>query len=272
MNLTTITPYWNRPEMLKGWVHALRGAAQPDVKHLIIFVGEDIPDWWDKEVDDLNITAVIQIEPPGMSIGYYHNLGAAIATTEWIMKLDVDTIPNVDYFKALRPVLDGAGPREWFNGGMFYLSKSMGIRLAIPVEANDYTRIVSMPRPFTSGDGWYPQATNWICRREDYLKLGGCREEFRNYGWEDYQQIYMLEKYQRGCDPLPGKIDSTNVTQRCRDEIGKAKAKELFDRDRRLALFHRWHLSPRDTAYRNPAQSERNRAVLLGYILDARKG
>src|SRR4051812_41626972 len=116
--LTTITPYWNRPEMLRGWAKAIRGAATPGVTHVIYFIGTPPPDWWPDASRDLPIQTVFRPELPGKSIGFYHNLGAEKAQTEWIMKLDVDTVPHSGYFSALLKVLAGAKEREWFNGGM----------------------------------------------------------------------------------------------------------------------------------------------------------
>lgn len=258
--------------MLLGWLRSIKAASTPDVRHIAYFVGEDPPDWWKGEAGEINMETISRHEEPGKSIGYYHNLGAVQAHTEWIMKLDVDTVPCVQFFKHLLPVLQSAGPRDWFNAGMLYLSRNTTDRLTFPVREDDYKRIVSTPRLYTSSNGWYPQATNFVCRRNDYVKLGGSHSGFRHYGWEDYQQIYMLEKHRLGVDPLPGPVDMANVTQRCRDEIGKKKAAELFNRDRFLCLFHRWHPPSSNPDYKNPVQLERNRKVLLDYVLNSRRG
>lgn len=257
--------------MLLGWLRSIKGASTPEVRHIVYFVGEDPPDWWKGEAGDLQMETFARTEEPGKSIGHYHNLGAEHASTDWIMKMDIDTIPCVQFFKHLLPVLREAKAREWFNAGMLYLSRNATDRLTFPVREDDFKRIVATPRLYTSSSGWYPQATNFICRRGDYLKLGGCSSGFRHYGWEDYQQIYMLEHNQLLADPLPGPVDMTNVTQRCRDEIGKRKAAQLFNRDRFLCLFHRWHPPSTNPDYKNPAQLDRNRAVLLEYVHSHRK-
>lgn len=265
--LTTITPYWGRPEMLRGWLDSIKGASIPEVQHIIYFINEDPPDWWFTGTSP--ILSRTRRDTPGLSIGHYHNLGAIQAETEWIMKLDVDCVMNTRYFRELVPILQGAKEREWFNGGMIYLSRSATNRLTFPVCEQTYSGIMAVPRAYTSGNGHFPQATNFICRKADYLRLGGCLETFNGYGWEDYQQLYMLERSQAGKDPLPGQVTIDNVTNRCRDEISRVKAKQLHDRNRWLVLFHRWHNTG---AYKNQAQMASNRAVLFDYVERQRMG
>lgn len=268
--LTVITPYWNRPEMLLGWVRACKSAWVPEVQHLIYFVNEQPPAWWRSEVGMAPIDMVYKEADPSLSIGHYHNLGAIQADTEWIMKLDVDTIPNRKFFAALIPVLRSAKEREWFNAGMIYLSRTATNRITIPVEDQVYKSVMSLPRAYTTAEGYFPQATNFICRKADYLKLGGCDERFRGYGWEDYQQIYVLERHQREEDPLPGAVGIENVTQRCRDEISRPKARELANKSQWLTLFHRWHGSSPDRNYKDREQMDKNRAIVLEHVHRAR--
>lgn len=269
MILTTVTPYWNRPDMLKGWLEAIRGATHSQVQHWIYFVGEAPPNWWSEAVGDLPVRTIHRPEPPGFSIGYYHNLAAITASTEWIMKMDIDVVPNVRYFRQLLQLLHGAQEREWFNGGMVYLSRAATNRLTFPVSEQTYSGIMAVPRAYTSGNGHEPAGSNFICRRTEYLKLGGCLTAFRGYGWEDYQQLYMLERFRRGQDPLPGHLSVDNVTGRCRDEISRPKAKELHGRDRWLVLLHRWHM----TAPNKTSESMgRNRAILFDYVEKQRMG
>ena len=265
MTLTTITPVWNRPDALKVWLKAIRAAAHPEVNHLIFFIGEVAPR---KELDftDLWTVDVIGIHfKEGRSIGYYHNEGAKMTTSEWIMKLDIDTLPNPRYFKELLPILVWAAPREWFNGGMLYLNRKASALLDTKdLTERNYTEIMENPGFYSANSYLRPAGTNFICRRQEYLDLGGCDERFAGYGWEDYQQIYMLERYQRGACPLSGRLDITNVTWRCRDEISRVKAWELFQRNKWLCLMHRWHARSVANAYRT--HMDANRRVLLDYI------
>lgn len=270
--LTTITPYWNRPESLRTWLLAIRGAVSPEVRHIIYFVGEPIPNWFVQEVGDAPIFPIGIPEAPGKSIGQYHNQGAKAANTDWIMKLDIDAIPNRRYFEELVGVIRRARPREWFNGGMLYISRassSANLDMGrMPLTSENYTRITLSPRTHAHGSFAKPEASNFICRRLEYLQLGGSDPRFSQWGWEDYQQLYMLECHWRQSDPLPGMLDISNVTQRCRDEIGRPKAADLFMRNKWLCLLHRWHAPNSDTTYRS--KSEDNRQVLLDYILKLR--
>lgn len=273
--LTTITPYWNRPEMLRSWVRAVRGATCSELLHFVYFVGEHPPEWWQSETGGTNIVALIRAEPPGLSIGHYHNLGAVLAPTEWIMKLDVDTIPHQSYFEALLPLVKKAAPREWFNGGMFYLGRHPSSMLLadtnLPLPTKVYEQIMANRRSYAATSYLMPAGSNFICRREDYLKLGGCDEGFRGYGWEDYQQIYMLQRHQLNYEPLPGPVTSHNVTTRCRDEISRKKARQLWERDNRLCLIHKWHATaanPANTGYFSSLQA--NRDLLFKYVCQHR--
>ena len=262
--LTTITPCWNRPAALRIWFEAVKAATIPGMKHFVYFVGEDIPDWMIKELQ-FNPTFVLFSNPtlvPGeQSIGYFHNQGAHAASTEWIMKLDVDAIPNVRYFKELIPILEKARPREWFNGGMLLLNQNASNLLGGPL-SEDFYRDVMLDR-LTAASPPYPVSTNFICRRKEYLDLGGCDNKFKGWGWEDYQQIHMLEAHHRQCDPLEGDVNISNVTSRCRDEISRPRAKQLWMRNPWLCLFHRWHEPNRE--YRK--DSNNNRLLLLNHVL-----
>jgi len=270
MILTTITAYWNRPEMLRLWLRCIKASTLPEIQHLVYFVGEPAPPWWEEESKGINIRALHQFEPPGLSIGHYHNLGAQEANTEWIMKIDVDSIPHVDYFRNLLPVLVMAQPGAWYNGGMLYLNRRF--LMILPdnqsLTVKTFKAVMDNARSYSASSYLLPAATNFICRRVPYLRLGGCDERFRGYGWEDYQQIYMLEKYQYGRDPLPGELNFKNVTQRCRDEISRPKARQLWERNSMLCLLHRWHSASDDPVYRS--NMDANRQVLLDWIQDDR--
>lgn len=267
--LTTITVYWGRPDVLRTWLSALKGATVLDVEHIIYFVQEDPPDWWGHESENF-VTTIRSDLPFDTSIGHYHNEGARLARTRWIMKLDIDTIPNVRFFTELLSILPGAKDREWFNCGMFYMAPTTStlnlIPSRMPLDSNNFTRIVGSPKSNLLPGYQKPAGTNFICNRNDYLNLGGCLSGFQGYGWEDYQQIYMLEKYYAlatyGRVPLPGVLSLNNVTQRCRDEISRRKAQELYDKSKWLVLLHRWH-----PPVNKPRESvERNRRLLLDYI------
>lgn len=252
------------------WVKAVQAAAHPHVNHLLFFVGERAP----RELRE-NVSFIWIVEVPerdGLSIGHWHNVGAKMATSEWIMKLDIDTLPNPRYFKELLPVLERAGPSEWFNGGMLYLNRKCSQLLETKeLTERSYEEFVANPGFYSSSSYLRPAGTNFICRRQSYLDLGGCDERFRGYGWEDYQQIFMLESCERGflSPPLPGGINISNVTQRCRDEISRPKALELFQVSRWLCLLHRWHSKSVAGVYRSYMNA--NRQILLEHVLGVRK-
>lgn len=266
--LTTITPYWGRPEQLKHWLWAIAGATTPRVRHLVYMVGEaSLP----LQVDFPNIPTNVEIinagPQMGHSIGYYHNMGADRAETDWIMKLDIDALPNVRYFSELVPILELSIGREWFNGGMFYLNQVMSAALfgkGMPLTENSYLSIMRNRHHWSANLYFDPASTNFICCRRTYLKLGGCSNLFKGWGWEDYQQTFMLEKYQQGDNPLKGELTLDNVTHRCKVEITRRKATELWEKNPWLCLIHRFHPPSTDKAYRSHSQN--NRQVLFDYI------
>lgn len=260
--------------MLRIWLKSVLAASIPEMRHIVFFVGEDIPAWFHKESENGKFILVRRPESPGKSIAHYHNAGAHLAMTPWIMKLDVDCIMNSRYFRELTPILRGAKPREWFNGGMLMISRQSSeaelVLERMPISDATYTRVILNARAYSAGSYAQPEATNFICRRLEYLQLGGADARFEAYGWEDYQQIYMLEKHERGRDPLPGVIDLSNVTQRCRDEISRPKARELYARNHWLCLFHKWHQVNTNANYRSPDIFFKNRQVLLDYVNKAK--
>jgi len=276
--LTTITPYWGRPDTLAAWLEAVKHASIPGMKHIVFFIGEPIPDWVQLRYGmDTEFLFVPKLEdkPGDLSIGHYHNLGAKLACTEWMMKLDVDTIPNMGYFRELRNVLRTARATEWFNGGMMYISSTASAQFlsaaAMPLREETYKMIMADRRRYCESRFIGPAATNFICRTGTYLALGGCDSRFRGYGWEDYQQIYALELYQRGKDPLPGVITFENVHRRCCQEISRLKARALLVRNPMLCLFHRYHASSSTPNYKTHEVMHKNRQILLEHVLQSRK-
>jgi hypothetical protein len=271
--LTTITPVWGRPEILRIWLEAVKGATLPGMRHLVFFVGTMAPEWVRLEYQSNTSFQFIQChdKPGDLSIGHYHNLGAGMTHSEWMMKLDLDALPSVRYFKELCQMLKQAGPADWFNGGMVYVNQQTSAAALnvkrMPVSEEAYQIIMSKLHHYCGPANVGPAATNFICRTKVYLALGGCDERFRGYGWEDYQQIYMLEKHFRGgrC-PLPGKISLENITQRCCREISRRKARELWQKNPWLCLLHHWHPASPDTHYKSHTIMLRNRQVLLDYV------
>lgn len=268
--LTTVTPYWGRPEILSRWLRCLKVAKHPSVKHLVMFVGGLIPDWVRQcygDDTDFHFVCFAEHTPGERSIGFYHNWAAKEMGTEWIMKLDSDALVNPNYFSALVPLLLGASPREWFNGGMFYLQPHITETLFQQspfLTVVGYSSVLSALRDATLPPH-VPAASNFICRRQDYLSLGGCDEHFQGYGWEDYQQIFMLEHYQLGKSPLGSSLDLRTITQRCREEISRRKAAELHKRSPWLCLLHHWHSTNTSPIYRNSGNLNNNRRILFEY-------
>src|SRR3990167_4652820 len=261
--LTTICPYWGRPEALKVYLKAMVGASIPEVRHLIFLVDEE-----EKDLSPPNGRFEMLPVIGPRSIGHYHNLGAEITKTEWIMKSDVDVIPNVRFFRELIPVLRSAQPREWFNAGFLYIDRTQTNSFLspsqMPLSEENYLEIVRnwMASPAKRGLG-----SQFICRREDYLSLGGGDRRFEGWGWEDYQQMFMLEWHQTGVDPLSGEhIDIFNVSQRCRDRIARPKAQGLWDLNHWMCLFHQWHSKSVNPEYWSLERSDRNKQILFDYV------
>jgi len=265
--ITTITSCWGRPDALETWLEAMRHASFSEVEHILFIIGEKAPAIPNPPP---RLQVIEYPKPTRFSIGHAHNMGARLARTEWIMKLDVDTIPNANLFRNLMPVIDEAERREWFNIGMLYFKKQFNEYLLradkMPIGRTQHDMIARNMPFYSTGSYSYPAASNFLCRTQEYLDLGGCDDRFDGYGWEDYQQMYMLERWQRHADPLPGPLHEHNVTQRCRNEISRPKAMEMFRRDPSLFLYHRWH----PTVAKPGPMIAANRRVLLENILHLR--
>lgn len=241
--------------MLAGWAAALQAAAVEGVRHFIYFCGESPSlEWLQNGFDSIPC-------PSLRSIGECHNLGVRQADSEWVMKLDIDTLPNENFFKELLPVLQSALPCQWFNVGMIYLKRSSST-WNYGLSGRDYLGIMHDRMGHSEFSYIWPAGTNFLCRRQDYLDMGGCAPGFTGWGWEDYQQLYGLELQERGRDPLPGRLDLGNATQRCRDEIARPKARQLWEDNHWLCLLHRWH-APAPRVHTDVCH---NRQMLLDWI------
>jgi len=131
--------------MLTIWLKAVCANPHPEVNHLLFVVGKK-PEF----LREYGCSALLDIEMVSdapRSIGHYHNLGAKVSSSEWIMKLDIDCVPHTNYFTELVEVLREAGPREWFNGGMYYLERFGAVSHLtpgkMPVSPEDYYRLSS---------------------------------------------------------------------------------------------------------------------------------
>lgn len=274
MKLTTITPYWNRPEMLRAWIRNVRLNAHLEVRHLLI-----APDQKIKKDPDLQeaVNAGIEVLTPSSefgphsntwrrSIGHWHNLGAKHCGTPWMMKLDVDCFHHRFFWTHLLDVVNEAAPRQWFNVGMFMTDRARPF--PVPLGYGDYLAVSSML--FASGKR--PVSSQFVCRVQDYKDAGMCSEEFRGYGWEDYYQLYALQRQFLDRDPLPGSIENGCVTSRCRDEISRPMAAQLYHKSKSLALFHHWHEgTAHDSSYKSAEIINHNRRILYDIITASRK-
>jgi hypothetical protein len=253
--LTTVTPVWGRSEAFHYWMDSLDRAAAPGVQHLVYCVGESSP----KPRRNFEF---VRANSPELSIGHFHNLAAERIESPWMMKLDLDAIPNELFFENLLAVLHRADPLDWYNAGMVYLNEAMSSAyLSRPLTLQGYTYLMNNRRRVSLHAYAEPGGSNFICRREHYRTAGGADERFRGWGWEDYQQTFALESLRRGRSPLPSVPNLTTVTSLCRDTITRPKAAELLALSPFLCLLHRFH-PPANRKHSMP-----NRKVLLDYIL-----
>lgn len=237
--ITTICPYWNRPDQLRVYLDEMYRASIPEAYHIVIFGDpEEFHNW----TPPSNRFRFLTYQPKTRSIGSFHNFGAIVSSSDWIMKSDVDVSVTKDIFTRLVECVSEAEPREWLNVGFGYGSEA--------------------PRPGRTSDRLGFQ---FVCRVKDYINMGGCDDGFQGWGWEDYYQMFMLEMHYKGSNPLSGEINIGNVSQRCRDEIARPKALEFG-----LYARHRNHPKQTETSYRTVAQSEANKELLLKLIKECR--
>lgn len=275
--LTTLTPYKGRPEALRAWKKAVCGATRPWVQHMLIAPTTPGNDLSREELTGWHTLRILRpvVSPLEIfTLGKWHNYGAKLCTTQWMMKLDVDVLPHQAFFDHLLPVLQAAREREWFNVGMLYVNRAGSAAWldepALPLDVKVYNRIMDNRSAFSANRYLNPAGSQFVCQVSQYRRLGGTDSRFVGYGWEDYQVLYMLERDFLGSDPLPGGcVTFENVARRCRDEISRPMALRLWERDRMLCLLHRWHPSEPDVRYK--ANLDANRRVLLDYVSKHRR-
>lgn len=269
--ITTITPYRDRPDHLNAWMKCVNRASNAYMRHLLIVPGgmkkTDAAIFRNNDIGFIELHEPKDLPSGIMTIGHWHNWAAKeLVTTPWIMKMDVDCLAHTEFFNALVEHVLVAGQREYFNIGFFNMSRTASTIVGSGLPYAKYRSMLDDLKRITGKADAQPAGSHFVCRTADYLDCGGCLPEFVGYGWEDYQQLYMLERMRIGDDPLHGIVDIHNVTQRCRDEISRPRCRSLFKLDTRLALMHKWHGSSNDPKYKTCI--ENNRRVLLKYVLE----
>lgn len=274
--ITTVTPYFNRPEMLKLWKRSVSNSDPGIWEHRLYVLGEESRQQVEKHAPWPE-HVVISFHPHNpeegpFTIGHWHNRGAREADSTWFMKLDADVFAFPSFWLAMEEELGRMeaknNPALWCNVGFFYLTRmatDMARRSALNDRTEDYFRCNLNSVRWTHKPH-LPAASQFICRRETYLELGGCHPDFKGYGWEDYQQLYMLERNFQG-KPLykPGELQLDTITGTLREDLSRSRARALYKKDPRLSLFHQRHpRAPASSAYRS--FTAHNRKVLLDYV------
>lgn len=275
--LTTVTVYWSRPLMLKLWMAALHHSKEKEkVRHLVLFVNEPVPEWFLAEKPS-HVEGIAVSAPPNkpFSIGTFHDQAAReLVPTPWMMKMDVDTLANPFYFADLVALLeDTSVERKWYCGGMFYTGRRTAQSLQgnsfNPLPMSSYQFIMNHRKEHCNGTGWsLPGGTQFICRRQDYLNMGGCGNGFQGWGWEDYWQVWQLQRQFLRRAPFDD-LRVKTVTQMCRDRIARPLLLDLWKQHPNLCLIHVWHPVQDGSLYRNAEQTEKNRQHLYNLILHA---
>lgn len=286
--LTTVTPYYERPQSLKAllsWLKRTHEHEQLPVRYFIVCPysmeqeKEHILLHFAEELQAQDKRFVFLFPRVGerylFSIGEWHNYGIARADSKWVMKLDCDVVGSSSFFVSLCNMLKHNGDearRKWFNVGFFNLLRSVTATYDAhagneAAQENILNMVNGQPEGCTLAPH-YPVASQFVCTKEAYMSFGGCSRKFRGYGWEDYQQLYDLARWSNGGKrvfPFE-KIAYNTVAVLCRDKISRTMSRELWEQDRRLCLFHRWHdthNNPKDYKSHLPD----NLQVLLDHVL-----
>lgn len=272
--LITITPFKERWDMLPLWIQSIKNSPFHHLlvtPHPLAMFNPVCPRLINSPQLSSRLTVVraeVGEGPDDFSIGLYHNEGARVAKEmgfEWMMKWDVDAIPFPSFWEALQHRLKTL--QTWTNLGFVYMTKFTSEKFALEywderIRAQ-LEKWLKSNLPSTTSDDHLPAASQFVCRVEDYLELGGCLPAFKGYGWEDYQQIYMLARHYHRQPLFPLKtITPENVTQLMKEYTREIARKEWEDSGKELILFHRWHRG----MVKDPIQVQQNRMTLYHYV------
>lgn len=236
--LAVLIPYRSRFENFKVLIENLMMVDKTSIDFHLISLGDSDP-----RVKKLcNVGGLIYHYLPYtdvFSIGVAHNYGATISKSEYILKQDVDCLPFAGlYNKILSHILTlRSNQKSWSNIGFFYCNKEFSITHLNGIISNDlYEQVKNNDNLKETLK--YACGNNFLVNREHFLKIGGCSQLFKGWGWEDYQVLYFLEKYYNPNFSLSEyKIDS--ITQKCRDEI--ARPKNQITNQKNIIFLHKWH-------------------------------
>jgi hypothetical protein len=160
--LTLILPYYRSPEMLRVQRHEI--AQYPDGLHVIV-------------IDDCSPEPASEIVTPSDRIGLYRihddipwnrngarNLGAHVATTEWILQTDIDHVLPADAAAALLALdLDA---QHWYRFPRYRVGPADETRRKDPIgDGVDYGRIRE-------------HIDSYMITRDLYWRTNGYNEDF----------------------------------------------------------------------------------------------
>ncbi len=252
--LTVIVPYRNRLENLLVFAKCIELVDKAQVDFLLISLGDDSP-----EVQRICVEAGIKYfyeADLGMfRIGHAHNIGARLAKTPYIMKMDVDLLAFTGLYEQIAERLIGIKNRHtYFVPGCYFAGREFSEKyLNGMVTLEHIDQLKRFPEQREKILSGRPEGTMFIINREHYLEFGGCHEEFSGHAWEDYQVIYCAEKFCRPDLRLP---DYYPNTIRTRLVLPKNIEASAFG----WTFIHRWHPKVNDPGYYD--QRGKNAAIL----------
>lgn len=222
-NLTLIVPYYRNPLMLERQI--LEWNIYPDGINLIV-VDDGSPEPARPIVEATAAPQSLQriqlyriLEDKPWNRGGARNLGAMVATTDWIMHVDIDHLLPAKQAEML--FTEELSRKEWYRFERYRRGRA------------DATRQKDQLRPETEYGPIHPHIDSYLCTHELYWRVGGYDEDYSGCLGGGTPFVRMLEKYQ------PVKVLPVHLEVFTRSEIPDAsdlhlsRAKEEYTRRKR---------------------------------------
>ncbi len=208
--ITIISSYYNRFENLKRYCENLKKNNLSNIEIIICGIFNNIEIQYLKQ---FNFIQIYHYSRKTFSTGFFQNQAIEKSSNKWILKQDIDCIPEKGLYQDVINFIKNADWKDYKIYGVKYLEK----------DRRSASRFWCGNEVLFSKKAWQ--------------KIGKILEW--EYGWEDYAFEYKLEKLKNPSFYIQG-IDIHNITNKIRDELVRKKNNE-----NKYWFLHFYHNKPK---------------------------